>query len=100
MFVLVLQPTQLGLRVILQRLEDAAEQQQVLDHTLSGGVTLNEAMFHAAMHDAPFGGVGQSGNHRPSGFFAADYCAYPVAGLEAATAQLPASLPPGLTLNP
>ena len=41
--------------------EDAAEQQRVLDHTLSGGVTINEAMFHAAMHDAPFGGVGASG---------------------------------------
>jgi succinylglutamic semialdehyde dehydrogenase len=32
---------------------------------------------------APFGGVGQSGNHRASAFYAADYCAYPVAGLEA-----------------
>ena len=41
--------------------EDAAEQQRVLDNTLSGGVTINEAMFHAAMHDAPFGGVGASG---------------------------------------
>ncbi len=30
----------------------------------------------------PFGGVGLSGNHRPSGFFAADYCSYPVAALE------------------
>ena len=39
----------------------SAEQQRVLDHTLSGGVTINEAMFHAAMHDAPFGGVGDSG---------------------------------------
>jgi succinylglutamic semialdehyde dehydrogenase len=27
---------------------------------------------------APFGGIGLSGNHRPSGFYAADYCAYPV----------------------
>lgn len=41
--------------------EDAAEQQMVLEHTLSGGVTINEAMFHAAMEDAPFGGVGESG---------------------------------------
>ena len=41
--------------------EDEAEQQQVLEHTLSGGVTINEAMFHAAMEDAPFGGVGDSG---------------------------------------
>ena len=41
--------------------EDEAEQQRVLEHTLSGGVTINEAMFHAAMEDAPFGGVGDSG---------------------------------------
>lgn len=33
---------------------------------------------------APFGGVGLSGNHRPSAYYAADYCAYPVASLEAA----------------
>jgi len=32
---------------------------------------------------APFGGVGISGNHRPSAYYAADYCAWPVASLEA-----------------
>lgn len=31
---------------------------------------------------APFGGVGYSGNHRPAAFYAADYCAYPVASTE------------------
>jgi succinylglutamic semialdehyde dehydrogenase len=31
---------------------------------------------------APFGGIGLSGNHRPSAFYAADYCAYPVAWME------------------
>jgi succinylglutamic semialdehyde dehydrogenase len=31
---------------------------------------------------APFGGVGLSGNHRPAAFYAADYCAYPVASTE------------------
>jgi succinylglutamic semialdehyde dehydrogenase len=31
---------------------------------------------------APLGGVGLSGNHRPSGYYAADYCAYPVASAE------------------
>ncbi|HEX8231813.1 MAG TPA: succinylglutamate-semialdehyde dehydrogenase [Caulobacteraceae bacterium] len=31
---------------------------------------------------APFGGVGLSGNHRPSAYYAADYSAYPVASLE------------------
>lgn len=34
---------------------------------------------------APFGGIGASGNHRPSAYYAADYCAYPVAGLEQQT---------------
>lgn len=41
--------------------EDEAEQSYVLEHTLSGGVTLNDALMHAAMEDAPFGGVGASG---------------------------------------
>lgn len=31
---------------------------------------------------APFGGAGLSGNHRPSAYYAADYCAYPVASAE------------------
>ncbi|MET0373364.1 MAG: aldehyde dehydrogenase family protein, partial [Rhizorhabdus sp.] len=35
-----------------------------------------------ASSSAPFGGVGLSGNHRPSAFYAADYCAYPVASAE------------------
>lgn len=33
----------------------------------------------------PFGGTGASGNHRPSAYYAADYCAYPVASFEAAS---------------
>ena len=45
---------------------------------------------------APFGGVGNSGNHRPSAFYAADYCAYPVASIETATLTMPAQLSPGL----
>jgi succinylglutamic semialdehyde dehydrogenase len=44
----------------------------------------------------PFGGIGQSGNHRPSAAFAADYCAYPVAAMESDRATLPAKLPPGI----
>lgn len=35
-----------------------------------------------ASSSAPFGGVGLSGNHRPSAYYAADYCAYPVASTE------------------
>jgi len=37
---------------------------------------------NGAPSSAPFGGVGLSGNHRPSAFYAADYCAYPVVSTE------------------
>ena len=37
---------------------------------------------NGASSSAPFGGVGLSGNHRPSAFYAADYCAYPVVSSE------------------
>ncbi len=37
---------------------------------------------NGASSAAPFGGVGLSGNHRPSAYYAADYCAYPVASNE------------------
>ncbi|ABE56467.1 succinylglutamic semialdehyde dehydrogenase [Shewanella denitrificans OS217] len=47
---------------------------------------------------APFGGVGASGNHRASAFYAADYCAYPVASMEADSVSMPASLSPGLSI--
>ncbi len=46
----------------------------------------------------PFGGVGASGNHRPSAYYAADYCAYPVASSEAPRSLLPTQLPPGVSL--
>jgi len=45
---------------------------------------------------APFGGIGRSGNFRPSGFFAADYCAYPVASMESPTLCFPEKPLPGL----
>ncbi len=35
----------------------------------------------------PFGGPGQSGNLRPSAYYAADYCAYPVASQAAPTLE-------------
>ena len=46
-----------------------------------------------ASSQLPFGGIGHSGNHRPSGFHAIDYCSYPVASLEHATAVAPAACP-------
>ena len=40
---------------------DAAERRRVLDRTVSGGVTLDDVVFHVSMEDLPFGGVGPSG---------------------------------------
>jgi len=50
-----------------------------------------------AASSAPFGGVGKSGNHRPSAYYAADYCAYPVASIETPALEMPARLSPGLS---
>ena len=42
---------------------------------------------NGAPSSAPFGGIGLSGNHRPSAYYAADYCAYPVTSSEAEIAR-------------
>ena len=44
----------------------------------------------------PFGGIGLSGNHHPSGYYAADYCSYPVASLENPKLSMPPHLTPGI----
>ena len=50
---------------------------------------------NGAPSNAPFGGIGLSGNHRPSAYYAADYCAYPVTSSEADQAR--ASIGVGLS---
>ena len=40
---------------------DKAEEEKVLTRTISGGVTVNDVLFHNAMEDLPFGGIGPSG---------------------------------------
>jgi succinylglutamic semialdehyde dehydrogenase len=42
---------------------------------------------NGAPSSAPFGGIGMSGNHRPSAYYAADYCAYPVTSGESEVAR-------------
>jgi succinylglutamic semialdehyde dehydrogenase len=63
----------------------------------AGIVNWNKQLTGAAS-SAPFGGVGASGNHRPSAYYAADYCAYPVASLESEVLSLPTTLTPGVSL--
>lgn len=47
---------------------------------------------------APFGGIGDSGNHRASAYYAADYCSYPVASMQLDEVTMPGTLSPGLKL--
>ncbi|WP_421412759.1 succinylglutamate-semialdehyde dehydrogenase [Serratia plymuthica] len=71
---------------------------QLLLEARAGIVNWNKPLTGASSA-APFGGVGASGNHRPSAYYAADYCAWPMASLESESLTLPASLSPGLSFN-
>ncbi len=62
--------------------EDPDLWQRFLQRSRAGVVNWNRPTTGAAAN-MPFGGLGQSGNHRPSAYYAADYCAYPVASFEA-----------------
>lgn len=53
---------------------------------LRAGVINWNRPTNGAPSAAPFGGLGLSGNHRPSAYYAADYCAYPVVSVEGDTA--------------
>ncbi|MHA6722871.1 succinylglutamate-semialdehyde dehydrogenase [Sphingomonas sp. RS2018] len=51
--------------------------------TIRAGIVNWNRPTNGASSSAPFGGIGWSGNHRPSAYYAADYCAYPVVSNEA-----------------
>ena len=71
---------------------------RLVEEARAGIVNWNRPLTGASSA-APFGGVGASGNHRPSAYYAADYCAWPMASLEADKAEMPESLAPGLTFD-
>ena len=50
---------------------------------IRAGVINRNSPTNGSPSNAPFGGIGLSGNHRPSAYYAADYCAYPVTSSEA-----------------
>ncbi|MEP6867059.1 MAG: succinylglutamate-semialdehyde dehydrogenase [Novosphingobium sp.] len=77
--------TRFGLAAGLVTGDDALWQRFLLN--ARAGVINRNRPTTGALGSLPFGGLGESGNHRPSAFYAADYCAYPVASLEA---QMPA----------
>jgi len=65
-------------------------------HTIRAGIVNWNRPTNGASSAAPFGGVGRSGNQRPSAYYAADYCSYPMASVESTQLQMPASVSPGL----
>lgn len=77
--------------------EDAAVFQALAEKIRAGLVNWNRQTTGAS-GAAPFGGVGISGNHRPAGYYSADYCAYPAASIEMDALTIPASLPPGMRI--
>ncbi|MDB5986288.1 MAG: succinylglutamic semialdehyde dehydrogenase [Nevskia sp.] len=88
--------TRYGLSAAL--LSDSHADYESFYHRIRAGIVNWNRQTTGASSAAPFGGIGASGNHRPSAFYAADYCAYPVASMEAPHCELPASLSPGLKL--
>jgi succinylglutamic semialdehyde dehydrogenase len=79
-------------------LSDRREDWELFFRKIRAGVVNWNRQTTGASSAAPFGGVGASGNHRASAYYAADYCAYPVASVEVPKLQVPATLSPGLTL--
>lgn len=68
--------------------EDVAEYERVLHEVRAGVINWNRPTTGAASI-APFGGLGESGNLRPSAYYAADYVAHPVASLESPRPEAP-----------
>ncbi len=77
--------------------DNEADYQYFYNRIRAGIVNWNRPITGASSA-APFGGIGDSGNHRASAYYAADYCAYPVASVELDKVTLPGALSPGLTL--
>ena len=78
---------------------DHVEHFHYLLHRVRTGVINWNRQTTGASGQLPFGGVGLSGNHRPSGFFAADYCSYPIASLESHELLEARKRFPGLDFN-
>jgi len=72
---------------------------QQLSKNIRAGLINWNRQTTGASGAGPFGGIGLSGNHRPAGYYSADYCAYPVASVENNALQLPEQLPPGMRIE-
>lgn len=78
--------------------EDAQLYKRFRSRVRAGLVNWNRQTTGASSA-APFGGIGISGNHRPSAYYAADYCAHPVASMETEQLRMPETISPGIALQ-
>lgn len=79
-------------------LSTSVEEWHLFYQNIRSGVINWNTPITGASSKAPFGGLKQSGNLRPSAYLAADYCSYPVATLQRANIHLPETLTPGINL--
>ncbi len=77
-------------------LSDSADNWQFFIDRIRAGIVNWNRQTTGASGRLPFGGTGLSGNNRPSAWFAADYCSWPVASLESTALQLPEKLMTGI----
>lgn len=88
--------TQYGL--VAGLVSDSEEEFNEFYQYVNAGVINWNTPTTGASSAAPFGGIGNSGNHRPSALYAADYCAYPVASMQSKDLKLPEILLPGIDI--
>jgi len=86
--------TEFGLSAAL--LSDSHETYEQFFSSIRAGIVNWNRPTTGANSQAPFGGIGASGNHRASAYYAADYCSYPISSLENEAVSLPENLSPGL----
>jgi succinylglutamic semialdehyde dehydrogenase len=79
-------------------LADAKADYQHFYQRIRAGIVNWNRPITGASGASPFGGIGDSGNHRASAYYAADYCAYPVASVELEKTTLPGTMSPGLSI--
>jgi len=87
--------TKFGLSAAL--LSDNQKTYQHFFQEIRAGIVNWNRPTTGANSQAPFGGIGASGNHRASAYYAADYCSYPISSVENKKSTLPEKLSPGLS---
>ena len=63
-------------------ISDSSKNYEKFYNKVKSGIINWNTQLTGASSSAPFGGIGLSGNHRPSAYYAADYCSYPVSSIE------------------